>query len=61
MRILRIQEKFLDQFSRENQALVVLAGVGESQSFGSLVEGNGENILTTSLEITFADRADSYT
>ena len=53
--------EILDQFSRENQALVVLAGVGESQSFGSLVEGNGENILTTSLEITFADRADSYT
>ena len=53
--------EILDQFSRENQALVILAGVGESQSFGSLVEGNGENILTTSLEITFADRVDSYT
>ena len=35
----------LDQFSRENQALVVLAGVGESQSFGSLVEGNGGKIF----------------
>ena len=51
----------LDQFSRENQALVVLAGAGESQSFGSLIEGDGENSLTTSLEITFADRAGSYT
>lgn len=53
--------EILDQFSRENQALVILAGVGESLSFGSLIEGNGENILTTSLEITFADRVDSYT
>ena len=51
----------LDRFSRENQALVVLAGAGESQSFGSLIEGDGENSLTTSLEITFADRAASYT
>lgn len=51
----------LDRFSRENQALVVLAGAGESQSFGSLIEGKGESILTTSLEINFADRVDSYT
>ena len=31
--------EILDQFSRENQALVVLAGVGESQSFGSKETG----------------------
>lgn len=51
----------LDQFSRENQALVVLIGEGESQSFGSWISGDSENVLTTSLEITFADRADIYT
>ena len=54
-------EKILDRFSRENQALVILTGAGESQSFGSRVRGDAENILTTSLEITFADRTDTYT
>lgn len=53
--------RILDQFSRENQALVVLAGGGESQSFGTLLEENKKNSLTTSLEITFADRSNSYT
>ena len=54
-------EKILDRFSRENQALVILTGAGESQSFGSRVSGDAENILTTSLEINFADRTDTYT
>ena len=53
--------EILNQFSRENQALVVLTGAGDSQSFGSVVSGDHENILTTSLEITFADRTDTYT
>ena len=50
--------EILNQFSRENQALVVLTGAGDSRSFGSVVSGDRENILTTSLEITFADRTD---
>ena len=53
--------EILNQFSRENQALVVLTGAGDSRSFGSVVSGDRENILTTSLEITFADRTDTYT
>lgn len=51
----------LDRFSRDNQALVVLSGAGTSQSFGSLAEGDESNVLTTSLEITFADSPESYT
>ena len=53
--------QIIDQFSRENQALVVLAGAGESQSFGVLADEAEENVLTTSLEITFADSTASYT
>lgn len=53
--------QIIDQFSRENQALVVLAGAGESQSFGVLADEAEENVLTTSLEITFADSTESYT
>lgn len=52
--------QILDQFSRENQALVVLSGDGENQAFGSLVKKDGD-ILTTSMEISFADSTEFYT
>ncbi|MFR1480676.1 MAG: hypothetical protein ACLSB9_35845 [Hydrogeniiclostridium mannosilyticum] len=48
--------EILDQFSRENQALVVLAE-WEKPIFWFAGRRKQENILTTSLEITFADRA----
>lgn len=54
-------EEVLDRFSRENQALVILTGTGESYSFGSLDDGAGDNVLTTSQEITFPDKTDPYT
>ena len=54
-------EEVLDRFSRENQALVILTGTGESYSFGSLDDGDGDNVLTTSQEITFPDKTDPYT
>ncbi len=54
--------QILEQFSLENQALVVMSGAGESQSFGALVnDGDRDNVLTTSLEINFADRPETYT
>lgn len=52
--------QILDQFSRENQALVVLSGGEENQAFGSLVKKDGD-ILTTSIEISFADSTEFYT
>lgn len=50
----------LDQFSRDNQALVILTGAEGSQSFGSLPSEAVDNALTTSLEITFADSDSPY-
>ena len=50
----------LDQFSRDNQALVILTGEAGSQSFGSLPSEAVDNALTTSLEITFADSDSPY-
>ena len=50
----------LDQFSRDNQALVILTGEEGSQSFGSLPSEAVDNALTTSLEITFADSDSPY-
>lgn len=52
--------QILDQFSRENQALVVLSGGEENQAFGSLVKKDGD-ILTTSIELSFADSTEFYT
>lgn len=50
----------LDQFSRDNQALVILTGEAGSQSFGSLPSEAVDNALTTSLEVTFADSDSPY-
>ena len=53
--------QILEQFSLKNQASVILTGAGESQSFGLLADGDRDNVLTTSLEVNFADRPQSYT
>ena len=57
----RDSSRLLEQFSLENQALVILTGAGETLSFGSLPNSDRDNVLTTSLEVNFADRPETCT